>query len=417
MYENRNLEFKQEMTNSFLKTVSAFSNFGGGTILFGVSDDGQAVGLEQPEKFRLDLENRINDSISPKPDYTIRINSKKKILRLDVSEGKYKPYLYKGKAYRRSDTASIEVDQVELKRLTLEGANLYYEELPCGKDDLTFSYLESKLISILGIKAINDDILRTFGLMDENRQYNIAAAIFADTNSYGGIDMARFGDSVSEILDRETVAGVSILKQYDKVITFFKRYYQYERIEGFERKTVEQIPEAAFREAIANAVVHRLWDVPVHVRVAMFSDKIEITSPGGLPRGISEEEYLHGYISNLRNPIIGNIFFRLHYIEMFGTGIRRILEAYANASVKPTFEVTENTVRIVLPCTNQNYMVTTDGQAVLSVLLEGRILSNMEIAGELGWSKDKTLRVLNSLISEGYVVKQGERRSTRYRKA
>lgn len=102
---------------------------------------------------------------------------------------------------------------------------------------------------------------------------------------------------------------------------------------------------------------------------------------------------------------------------MFGTGIRRILEAYANASVKPTFEVTENTVRIVLPCTNQNYMVTTDGQAVLSVLLEGRILSNMEIAGELGWSKDKTLRVLNSLISEGYVVKQGERRSTRYRKA
>ena len=90
-------------------------------------------------------------------------------------------------------------------------------------------------------------------------------------------------------------------------------------ISEIERKTVDLIPEAAFREAVANALVHRNWDIRAHVRIAMYSDRIEVKSPGGLPSGITKEEYMNGDISCLRNPILGNVFFRLHYIEMFGT--------------------------------------------------------------------------------------------------
>lgn len=98
----------------------------------------------------------------------------------------------------------------------------------------------------------------------------------ADENSFYGIDCARFGDSIDIILDREIFEHKSILKQYDEAVTLYRKYYQYDEIEGALRKTVELIPEKAFREAIANALVHRTWDVNSHIRIAMFKDRLEV---------------------------------------------------------------------------------------------------------------------------------------------
>ena len=100
-----------------------------------------------------------------------------------------------------------------------------------------------------------------------------------------------------------------------------------------------KVPEKAFREAIANALIHRMWDIPASIKVSMYADRIEISSPGGLPAGISEEEYMNGQISILRNPIIGNVFFRLKYIEKFGTGIMRINHAYEERTDKTIVSV------------------------------------------------------------------------------
>ncbi|MCR5609017.1 MAG: putative DNA binding domain-containing protein [Lachnospiraceae bacterium] len=413
MRENKGLEFKETITNTFLKTVSAFSNFNGGTIMFGVDDKGNIKGLDNADKLVLDIENKINDSISPKPDYSMSVNKRNGVISLKVSEGKYKPYLYKGKAYRRSDTATIEVDQLELKRLTLEGANLYYEKLSCGKEDLKFSYFELKFKEKLGIKKMTDDMLRTLGFYDEDLKYNIVAALFSDSNEYSGIDIARFGNTINEILDRENLSGISILEQYDRAVRMYERYYTFESIDGIERKKVENIPEAAFREAVANALVHRTWDINANIRILMFQDKIEIISPGGLPKGITKEEYLNGYISNLRNPIIGNIFFRLNLIEMFGTGIRRIIDVYKNEMVKPVFEVTDNSVKVVLPCINAFNGISLSHKKVMDVIRTVS-MSSREISETLGWSKDKTVRILNELLAKGYIEKNGAGRGTRY---
>ena len=416
MKESRELEFKSDVTNTFLKTVSAFANFGSGTIMFGVDDNGIQIGVNDPDEVSLDIENRVNDSISPKPDYSINVNRSTNVISLIVSEGRYKPYLYRGKAYRRNGTATVEVDQVELRRLTLKGANLYYEGLSCGLDKLKFSYFEYSLIEILGISGLSDDILRTFGFFNEDKKYNVAAALFADENPYSGIDAARFGSTISEILDREILSGISILKQYDMAVSMFRRYYQYEIIEGIERKKTELVPETAFREALANALVHRTWDVNSHIRIFMFSDRVEILSPGGLPSGINEEEFLNGYISNLRNPVIGNVFFRLGYIEMFGTGIRRIIDAYSGIQVKPSFSITDNSVKVVLPNKNMLSGMTPDGQKVSELFSSGMILSSTEAAEKLGWEKSKVLRILNTRLSFGYIKKIGNGRGTRYAK-
>lgn len=416
MKETRTLEYKSDLTNSFLKTVSAYSNFGSGKIMFGIADDGTIIGMDNPDQQCLDIENKINDSISPKPDYSLSINRLNNVITLEVAEGKYKPYFYKGKAYRRSDTSSVEVDHVELKRLTLEGNNLYYESLIGNDQNLNFSELERNLIEKLGITTCSNDTLRTLGLYTNDGHLNNAACILADNNAFPGIDIARFGNSIDEILDRERLINISILTQYDKAITIYRRYYQYEQISGIDRITIEKIPEKAFREAVANALVHRTWDINANIRILLFDNRIEISSPGGLPSGISENEYLNGNISTLRNPILGNVFFRLHYIEMFGTGIKRIMEAYKNYQNKPQFEIKDNSITVTLPILSSITSVTTDENKVLEVLRVGMRYSSSELAAIVNWSKDKIIRTLNVLVAEGYVTKYGTGRSTKYSK-
>lgn len=104
MKQSRFIEFKSEISNSFLKTVSAYSNIGTGIIKFGYNDDGTICGLnEDLNKVCLDLENKINDSINPKPDYRFECDYNNKTIILLVYEGLYKPYMYKSKAYKRND--------------------------------------------------------------------------------------------------------------------------------------------------------------------------------------------------------------------------------------------------------------------------------------------------------------------------
>ena len=416
MKESRELELKSTITNTFLKTVSAFSNYNTGKIIFGVDDNGKIVGLENIEELCLDLENKINDNINPKPDFKFIKDNKKNIITLIVKEGLNKPYLYKGKAYKRNDTSTVEVDKVELNRLTLLGLNQYYEELKARKQDLEFKVLKKELEEKLLLKNFSKDVLKTLNLYDDKNGYNNAAELFADKNNFAGVDIAKFGKNIDEILDRNLFINMSIISQFQKTLEVFNRYYKYEQILGSERIEKELIPEKAFRETIANALIHRTWDVNSNIRISMYEDKIEISSPGGLPSGISEKEYLNGQISQLRNPILANIFFRLKYIEMFGTGIRRINESYKDYSVKPAFEIFENSIKITLPIITTRLFLTTDEKIVMDILEKGAILSSSEILKMTELKKDKLNRLLKKLIQKNYIDVIGNGRGTKYLK-
>ena len=158
MRETRIIEFKETITNTFLKTVSAFSNYNGGEIYFGIDDNGNVKGIADVKQSCLDIENKINDSISPQPDYTLEIQNDSTI-KLTVKSGIHKPYLYKSKAYKRNDTATIEVDTLEFSRLILEGKNIRFEELPYNEQKLTFEVLHQKLKESIQIETF---ILFTF---------------------------------------------------------------------------------------------------------------------------------------------------------------------------------------------------------------------------------------------------------------
>lgn len=413
MKESRTIEFKETITNSFLKTVSAYANYETGEIVFGISDNGTVKGIDNPGKICLDIENRINDSITPVPFFSLEVDEKQSIIRLIVKEGLHKPYLYKSKAYRRNDSATIEVDRLELSRLILEGEDKSFEELPAKHQDLKFDILQDKLETILRLKEFGQDTLKTLELYSDDGGMNNAGELLADENDFCGIDIVRFGDSINVIHDRMTLEHQSILKDYDDAIDMYRKYYQYEQIKGAYREKVVLVPEEAFREAIANAIVHRTWDINTHINVAMFSDKIEITSPGGLPKGMHEDEYYRGGISIPGNRIIATIFLRLQMIERFGTGIKRIMEAYSDSKLKPIFDIGENSIKMVLPVVSENNALSLDEDKIYS-LIKGRVISSSAIIEATGFGKTKVVQILNHLDSEGYIHKIGNGRGTKY---
>ena len=416
MRETANVEYKSSISNSFLKTVSAYANFHTGVIIFGIDDNGTAIGLKDPAHTCLDIENKINDCISPRPQYSLEIDESQKTVTLHVEESPNKPYFYKGKAYRRSDSSTVEVDRIELGRLILDGENLTYEQLPSPDQKLTFETLSQKLCSALNVSTVNDDILKTLGLL-KNGTYNRAAALLADSNSYPGIDIVQFGMSINEMLDRTTVERTSILTQFEAAMDKFELHLCFEQIEGTVRKTVEKVPREAFREAIANALIHRTWDIEARVRVSIFADRVEISSPCSLPVGLSEEEYLTGRVSILRNPILAEVFYRLGYIEKFGTGIFRIKEAYRTKLEKPQFKISENSVTVVLPILGSQSGISNEESFLLETMSSGRHYSRTELDTSMNSEKTKTIRLLNSLINKGLVIAEGASRARRYVRA
>ena len=414
MKETSQLEFKSDITNTFLKTVSAFANYDGGQIRFGVADNGEIIGLSDPVQACLDIENKINDSIRPQPHYELSVQESDKTVTLIVDAGGSKPYTYKSKAYRRNDTATIEVDELELTRLILQGKNINYEELPADKQNLSFEYFEKIAKQEIGIDSLNKDILKTLNLYSDSEGYKHVAEILADNNSFPGIDVVRFGESISIILKRETLEHESILKELEKSVAIYRDYYQYEEIKGMERTIIEKIPEEAFREAIANALVHRTWDVNAQIRVMMFDDRIEISSPGGLPAGLSKEEYIKGKVSILRNPILGNIFYRLHIIEILGTGIVRIKEAYKDSKKQPSFEVFDNSINVILPVISHADL-TEDEAIVYGVLSKTFPKSISEITDAVPFGKSKTTGLLKEMAEKNYISIVGRGRGTKYK--
>ena len=413
MRETATLEFKQQLSKSYLKTVSAYANYGTGKIIFGIADDGTPVGLADPQDTCLRIEHAINDSIDPVPRFELAIEEDARTVTLTVHEGPDKPYLFSGPAYRRADTSTVEVSRLEYGRLVLTGEHVSFDALVAKEQDLAFGHLEKELASKLGLKPLDQNSLISLELMTPSGEYCNAAALLADSNHFPGIDIARFGESINIINARHTFEHMSVLEQMQRTLEVFDTYYAYEEIVGFERIAKTLVPREAFREAIANALVHRCWDVRANIKVGMFADRIEITSPGGLPAGITEELYLAGGPSVARNPILANVFFRLGHIERFGTGIPRILDEYAHETVSPSFALRDSSITVMLPVTVLEN-VTLDEEAILAVLAKGSALTRSQISEKTQLSKSKAIRTLNALVEKGLVTKVGEGRSVRY---
>ena len=135
---------------------------------------------------------------------------------------------------------------------------------------------------------------------------------------------------------------------------------------------------------------------------------------GGLPSGITEEEYLSGKISVLRNRNLANVFYRLGFVEIFGTGITRIKQLYEEGLKKPYFEVSENTIKIVLPLFERNLNLKEDEKTVYKILSKTMLKSISEIAPYVPFGKSKTTQLLKEMGQKGVIKVEGRGRGTKY---
>lgn len=412
--ESKSLEYKVAVSKTYLKTVSAFANYGDGEIVFGIDDEYRVVGIKDIREACLSIENQINDSIDPKPDFLIRINDNETISLL-VKKGPNTPYKYNGKSYKRNDSSTIEAGQLENKRLIIEGMNLTFEEIKSNNQILTFNVLKENLIKKLNLESFDLDTLKSMNLYRDRDGYNNAAQILADKNSFPGIDIIVFGDDINEIKNRYTFANESIIKEYFDSLEVFKANYISEVIEDGVRKKNEKIPFNAYREALANSIIHRTYDVKANGKIEMHNDKIVISSPGGLMEGMNEEQYLKGSFSLLRNPIIANVFYRLGIIEMFATGIKRINESYKGSLAKPIFDIDHESIKITLPVI-KNIEITTKEKTLLDCMQNNLLYKRTDLEKATKINKDSLLRLLNSLIDKGLIERSGNTNNSSYAK-
>lgn len=430
--EKKNVEYKLEYTKTFLKTVCAYANFHDGIIVFGIKDDGTVVGVDQMDALKHNIENAINDSILPKPYYELLVTTYEggNILVVKVYKGDYTPYTYQNKAYMRRDTSTVQVDSNLYQNLIMAGRNLSFEDRLYQGRDLTFDVLGHLLKKQLKISDLSEDLLKTLGLL-EGDAFNHAGVLLSDQNPLKSsvVQLVAFrGKNVNGIKDRATLERCSILEQFDACMDFYRKHINSgEVIDSAYRKTVEEVPLVAYREAVANMLVHRDYAMEVDARIEIFSDRIEIISPGGLPIGVLHEEFVDGRISKARNKKISDVFLRLRIIERLATGIRRIKEQYMDHEVKPKFLTTEHSVVIVLPFIQPSDIPKLEDSTVMETDFDRRdetiyllikknpLIKRADIQKQIQLEKSQTIERINHLKKLGKIMAVGNGPATGYK--
>lgn len=417
MQESKTVEFKSQVSPTFLKTVSAFANEEGGRIYFGIEDDGTIKGVSDPAKIRLSIENAINDGINPRPAFSLETEQleSRSVVVLDVKQGQDCPYLYQGKAYGRSDTSSVALDSAALRKLALRDEPENFEGAPSKLQNLSFETLGQAFQETLGVDAENTIVLKTLGLC-KNGVFDNVAALLSDENPFPGIKLVRYDKDGLGIFERVTLDSMSVLSQLTEALLWHKRYYVVERVHGAYRVPVELIPHEAFREAVANALVHRNWLIRGRITISMYDDRIVVVSPGGLPDGVDEQQYLEGDLSVPRNENLAYVLLRLGIIEKLGSGVRRMRCAYKKADVMPAFAVSGSAIRVMLPVVEVITNNLGKNEQEILRLLNAGLSTRENIEQQLGTSRATTTRILKSLVDGGYVERIGQGRATKYKR-
>ena len=361
---------------SWLKTVSAFANGLGGTLIFGISDKDEIMGLDNYKKDSENISEIIKTKIEPLPKVTLKhyLIEDKNIIILFVHSGKETPYYFTEgghqTAYIRLGNESIPAKNSDLINLILKGKNRSYDSLGTDikKDNVSFTKLKSLYYLKTGNEFTDSD-LESFGLVNKDNFLTNAGALLADEpiikhsrifcTRWNGLDMT---SGIEEALNDNEFEG-SILLLLQNAENFIKVNTKKKWKKGNEsRIEMPDYPERAIQEVLVNAIIHRDYAViGSEIHIDIYDDRIEIYSPGGMFDGSFIQEQNIMEISSLRrNPIIADLFNRIHLMERRGSGLKKIISSYQNAinytqEKEVEFKSTQKDFKVILK--NLNYKV------------------------------------------------------------
>ncbi len=355
-FENQNVEYKQEYVEDIRKEVIAFANAEGGTVYIGVQKNGEIVGVIDPDKTMLRIAGSLKDSIAPDimPFVDIKATNVEELIVIEITvrTGTNRPYyirkngLKPSGVYVRKGSSSQPMTEEGIREMIRETGGKSYEEGRSLNQNLTFETL-SKEMEIRGLQ-FDSSQMQTLHLIGTDGLFTNLAYLLSD-QCQSFCKIALFQGKDKEIFrDRQEFTG-SILKQMEEVYAYIDRANKISAtFSGLLRKDARDYPSEALREALLNSFCHRDYAVSASNIINIYDDRIEFVSMGGLVPGITMESLFLG-ISSPRNKYLAGLYFRMHLIESYGTGIGKIQRSYSNSDKKPVFESAPGVFRVTLP--------------------------------------------------------------------
>ena len=431
------LMLEEKKPKSWLKSVSAFANGLGGSLFFGIDDDGIVKGLDDVQHVCESISCKIRDYMDPLPDVEMipqEINGHE-ILQLKVCAGSYTPYYYVGDGQRvafiRIGDESLPATAEQMVRLVLKGSNKTYDSLHTDykAEDFAFTILANTFKTRTN-QEWNKKYLLSFGLVTNLGNLTNAGALFADDCPLWQSrlyctrwDGKAKGDAIN---DAEFTGNVLMLLR--EAMNFVKSNTK----KGWEklpngRKNKPEYAERAVLEAMVNHFIHRDYTVMGgEVHLDIYEDRLTVTSPGGMYNGMLIQDLdIADVSSERRNPILANVMAQLDYMEKRGSGLTRIcnetqaLDGYKD-ELKPVFKSTPTQFQTIIFASSDNQNVgdfvgdmsetklTERQQIILNLIRELPTISAKQMSETLSVTTRTIERDLSMMKKNGVLKREGK---------
>ncbi len=432
--ESETLELKEKYTDSLVRDIVAFLNSEGGDIYIGVSDEGEVIGVDvkQLDEIQKKISDCITGQIEPNPQNEISVSlvfeDGKSLICIKINKG-FKPiYCIKKHGFStkgclvRIGTTCREMSRSEIEYRYKSGFidDDYILKAPSHYSPLSFDMLKILLIS-KGYHINEKAFVSNFSLVTEKGQYNLMAELLSDKNMVPLIFVKFRGLTKASISQRSDYGDQSILLGFQRL----KDRLIAENICVTDTTSRPRVDRYLYdidcvNEALVNAIVHNDWTISEPL-VSFYDDRLEITSHGGIPKGISKEDFFNG-VSHPRNSVLMRIFLKLGIVEHTGHGIPMIIGKYG----KEAFDIHDTYINVVIPfnkdvlqeirvnrndsendCDALPDELSSNEKRVLLELINKPNIPYDTIVVEMGISRRTVSRIFTSLEEKGYIERVG----------
>ena len=436
--ETNRIENKEQLNEDFEQEVIAFLNYKeGGIIYVGINKNGQVVGVEDVDLTQLQIKDRIKNNIQPSTlglfDVTVETIDNKEVIKVIISSGTEKPYYLRKKGrtpegcYIRIGSSKERMTERMIEEMFARRIKNSLKEIESPRQDLTFRQLK---IHYEGNGMIlNDNFARNLNLLTDEGKYNYNAYLLADENNISIKLVKYLGTSKMELIENQEYGYCCLITATQRILDRLTvENTVYAKIEYNGRKEVEMIDSKALKEAVINAMVHSDYTLSTTPIIELYSDRIEITSGGGLPQGLSQEEFLEG-VTAPRNKELIRVFKDVDLIENIGSGVLRILEAYDKSCFKfmehflrVSFKYKENpfeydsknkvstddTINDIL---NGTIKLTKNEQQILNLIINNNQITREKIINETNLSDRTISRAIKHLQEVKIIEREGSKKT------
>lgn len=438
MPEQQNIEYKQSWRDEFLKWICGFANAQGGKIFIGIDDKGNVTGVDDYSKLMDDIPNKVVNHLGLVVDVNLHHESGKHYIEIDVPVSNV-PVSYHGAYHYRSGSTKQELKGAALHQFLLSKIGLSWERQPvigATLEDIDESVIKSFVQKAsakqrISTNAANTDtltFLKNLDLINVNGELLMAALLLFGKRpkKYAPaayFKIGRFGKSHSDLKFQDVVEG-NILDMADRVMEILSTKYLVRPIsyKGLQRIEGLEYPEAALREAMLNAIIHKDYSGTT-IFLSVYDDRLMIWNPGELPGSLTVDLLKAKHSSQPRNRLIADVFFMAGYIESWGRGIDIMMNGCREYGLPEPIIAEEQggiSVTFLKDIYTEEYLksVGLEEHLIKTLLFikENGSITNAQYQNLFNVSKRKSTNDLQYLVNENFVEKVGTRgRGTYYR--